>query len=496
MRKNLSTIILILIFLVGLSVMLYPSVSDAVNRKHQSRAVAGYAEEVEQLSDADYQTYFDAADAYNRQLNTTPNAFYKPDLVSGYAQTLDISGTGIMGYITIPKISVELPIYHGTDEGVLQVAAGHLEGSSLPVGGAGTHAVISAHRGLPSAKLFTNLDELEVGDRFTITVLNRVLTYEVDQISIVLPTEIDQLLPTEGMDYVTLMTCTPYGINTHRLLVRGKRVETTESQKHIRVAADAFRIEPIIVAPILAIPMLLPHICASAAREGGNNIMKSIRDRLAVLLMLCLLVWGAVPALAAETVDETRIGSIKVLLCDTETAAPLQGGELTLYRVASVSKNGADMSFTYVNGFENCGIALDNVSESALASRLAEKVTQNAQAVTKTVNDSGIAVFGDLKAGLYLIVQKQAAEGYDAIQPFLVTVPIMENGQYVYDVDAHPKAGTSSRKTTQTPPTQEVLSALPQTGQLNWPVPVLAVTGAVLVAAGVVLKKRSGQNEK
>ena len=257
MRKNLSTIILILIFLVGLSVMLYPSVSDAVNRKHQSRAVAGYAEEVEQLSDADYQTYFDAADAYNRQLNTTPNAFYKPDLVSGYAQTLDISGTGIMGYITIPKISVELPIYHGTDEGVLQVAAGHLEGSSLPVGGAGTHAVISAHRGLPSAKLFTNLDELEVGDRFTITVLNRVLTYEVDQISIVLPTEIDQLLPTEGMDYVTLMTCTPYGINTHLLFVRGKRVETTESQKHIRVAADAFRIEPIIVAPILAIPMLL-----------------------------------------------------------------------------------------------------------------------------------------------------------------------------------------------------------------------------------------------
>ena len=257
MRKNLSTIILILIFLVGLSVMLYPSVSDAVNRKHQSRAVAGYAEEVEQLSDADYQTYFDAADAYNRQLNTTPNAFYKPDLVSGYAQTLDISGTGIMGYITIPKISVELPIYHGTDEGVLQVAAGHLEGSSLPVGGAGTHAVISAHRGLPSAKLFTNLDELEVGDRFTITVLNRVLTYEVDQTSIVLPTETDQLLPTEGMDYVTLMTCTPYGINTHRLLVRGKRIETAESQKHIRVAADAFRIEPIIVAPILAIPMLL-----------------------------------------------------------------------------------------------------------------------------------------------------------------------------------------------------------------------------------------------
>lgn len=279
MRKNLSTIILILLFLVGLSVMLYPAVSDAVNRKHQSRAVAGYAEKVEQLSDADYQAYFDAADAYNRQLNATPNAFYKPELVSGYAQTLNISGTGIMGYITIPKISVELPIYHSTDEGVLQVAAGHLEGSSLPVGGSGTHAVLSAHRGLPSAKLFTNLDELEVGDRFTITVLNRVLTYEVDQISIVLPTEIDQLLPTEGMDYVTLMTCTPYGINSHRLLVRGKRVETTEIQKHIRVAADAFRIEPIIVAPVLAIPMLLAALAGVLAAPHLRKRSKQRRKK-------------------------------------------------------------------------------------------------------------------------------------------------------------------------------------------------------------------------
>lgn len=257
MRKNLSTIILILIFLVGLSVMLYPSVSDAVNRKHQSRAVAGYAEEVEQLSDADYQTYFDAADAYNRQLNTTPNAFYKPDLVSGYAQTLDISGTGIMGYITIPRIGVELPVYHGTSDGVLQVAAGHLEGSSLPVGGAGTHAVISAHRGLPSAKLFTHLDRLEVGDTFTITVLDRELTYEVDKISIVLPTEVDELKVVDGKDYVTLMTCTPYGINTHRLLVRGHRVTAPENLKRIRVVADATRIEPILIAPLLAVPLLL-----------------------------------------------------------------------------------------------------------------------------------------------------------------------------------------------------------------------------------------------
>ncbi len=257
MKKNRSSIILILIFLVGLSVMLYPTVSDYVNQKNQSRAVASYSEEVESLSDVDYQAYFDAADDYNRRLAETPDAFYRPEEVSGYTDTLDVSGTGIMGYITISKIGVELPVYHGTSDGVLQVAAGHLEGSSLPVGGAGTHAVISAHRGLPSAKLFTNLDELEVGDTFTITVLDRVLTYEVDQISIVLPTETDLLQPVEGKDYVTLMTCTPYGINTHRLLVRGKRIENAENQKHIRVTADALRIEPIIVAPALAVPMLL-----------------------------------------------------------------------------------------------------------------------------------------------------------------------------------------------------------------------------------------------
>ena len=257
MKKNRSNIILILIFLVGLSVMLYPTVSDYINQKNQSRAVASYSEEVENLSDVDYQAYFDAANDYNRRLAETPDAFYRPEEVSGYTDTLDVSGTGIMGYITISKIGVELPIYHGTSDGVLQVAAGHLEGSSLPVGGAGTHAVISAHRGLPSAKLFTNLDELEVGDTFTITVLDRVLTYEVDQISIVLPTETDLLQPVEGKDYVTLMTCTPYGINTHRLLVRGKRIENAENQKHIRVTADALRIEPIIVAPALAVPMLL-----------------------------------------------------------------------------------------------------------------------------------------------------------------------------------------------------------------------------------------------
>ena len=257
MKKNKSTIILILVFFVGLSVMLYPTISDYVNQLHQTRAVANYAADVDKLSDADYTAYFEAADAFNAQIAADPDALYFPNRFPSYESTLDVTGTGIMGYITIEKIGVELPIYHGTSDAVLQVAAGHLEGTSLPVGGASTHAVISAHRGLPSAKLFTNLDQLEVGDTFTITVLDRTLTYEVDNISIILPTETDSLKVSEGKDYITLMTCTPYGINTHRLLVRGRRITTPDKLKHIRVTSDAIKIEPILTAPIMALPLLL-----------------------------------------------------------------------------------------------------------------------------------------------------------------------------------------------------------------------------------------------
>ncbi len=237
--------------------MLYPTISDYVNQLHQTRAVANYAADVDKLSDADYTAYFEAADAFNAQIAADPDALYFPDRFPSYESTLDVTGTGIMGYITIEKIGVELPIYHGTSDAVLQVAAGHLEGTSLPVGGASTHAVISAHRGLPSAKLFTNLDQLEVGDTFTITVLDRTFTYEVDNISIVLPTETDSLKVVDGKDYVTLMTCTPYGINTHRLLVRGRRITTPDKFKHIRVTSDAIKIEPILTAPIMALPLLL-----------------------------------------------------------------------------------------------------------------------------------------------------------------------------------------------------------------------------------------------
>lgn len=253
-----GTIILVCVFAIGLSLLLYPSVSNWWNEKVSTRAIAKYDSLVAEISEDDYSTYFEAANEYNAAIAAlgSATAISLPDLIEGYDETLDISGTGIMGYITIEKINVQLPIYHGTSTGVLQIAAGHLEGSSLPVGGESTHCVISAHRGLPSAKLFTDLDQLEVGDLFTITVLDQVLTYEVDQITIVEPDQIEALYIEEGKDYCTLMTCTPYGINSHRLLVRGVRTESAEKAL-IYVTSEAYQIDTIIVASAAAVPMLL-----------------------------------------------------------------------------------------------------------------------------------------------------------------------------------------------------------------------------------------------
>lgn len=257
MKKHFSTILLILVFLVGLSVMLYPTVSDAVNRAHQTRAVVDYERSVQEMDEKDYSQWFSGAERYNAALSADPEALYCPEELPDYASILDVTGTGIIGYISIPKINVSLPIYHGTEEAVLQVGVGHLEGSSFPIGGPSTHAVLSAHRGLPSARLFTDLDKLEEGDTFEVTVLDRVLTYEVDAISIVLPQEAEGLLVQEGQDLVTLMTCTPYGINSHRLLVRGRRVEGNQRIHAVTVTSEAVKLDPLVIAPVLAAPMLL-----------------------------------------------------------------------------------------------------------------------------------------------------------------------------------------------------------------------------------------------
>lgn len=250
MKKRWLSLILILVFIVGLSVLLYPAISSNWNLKMQSGAVASYDDTVQSMSEEDYEAFFEDADRYNKELQNIDLPFRNYDMVGGYENILDVSGTGIMGYVVIDKIGVELPIYHGTSEGVLQVAAGHLQGSSLPVGGVGTHAVLSAHNGLPDAELFSNLDQLEEGDTFSITILNRTLTYQVDQILIVEPQKMDALYADDKHDYCTLMTCTPSGINSHRLLVRGVRVD--DGAAGLAVLADARQVNTDTVAGVIA----------------------------------------------------------------------------------------------------------------------------------------------------------------------------------------------------------------------------------------------------
>ena len=258
MKKRLPTIILILVFLTGLSLLLYPTVSDWWNSFHQSRAIAEYARDIENLDKEAYERLLSDARVYNEALSDRNNRFtLSEEDIREYNSLLDVSGTGIMGYIEIPEIKVSLPIYHGTSDAVLSIAVGHIEGSSLPVGGESTHCVLSGHRGLPSAKLFTNLDQIVEGDTFIIRVLDEVLTYEVDRILIVEPEDVTALQIESGKDLCTLVTCTPYGINSHRLLVRGHRVETEQEEAAVRLVSDGIQIEPLLVAPVVALPMLL-----------------------------------------------------------------------------------------------------------------------------------------------------------------------------------------------------------------------------------------------
>ena len=263
----LLTALLVLALLAGLSLLLYPTVSDWWNSMHQSRAIASYVEGVVELDEEQYDAVWQAAQEYNAALPDDDTRFLPGEEEQALYETLlNVGGDGIMGYVEIEKIDVLLPIYHGTNEEVLQVAIGHIEGSSLPVGGAGTHTVISGHRGLPSARLFTDLDQLEEGDTFMLHILDETLTYEVDQIRIVEPDDISNLALEAGADYCTLVTCTPYGVNSHRLLVRGHRVETPEQDQSFneRIMADATLLDNTKVAAVLTVPILLLMLLAYA----------------------------------------------------------------------------------------------------------------------------------------------------------------------------------------------------------------------------------------
>lgn len=276
-RKHISTIFIILIFLVGLGFISYPTVSNLWNQAHQSRAVATYSKQVEKLDDSENKKMLKAARKYNKSLLKKSDHWKlsKKDKKK-YESLLDVSGTGIMGYIEVPKIDCSLPIYHGTDEGALQIAIGHLEGSSLPVGGKSTHCVLSGHRGLPSARLFTDLDQMEEGDIFILNILGRKLAYEVDQIKVVLPEEMSDLEIEEGKDLCTLVTCTPYGINTHRLLVRGHRTEyvekkVEEEQKEVQTKKTDIRLMIAGGAGVLILIIIIIVIVIKRRRKRRNQ---------------------------------------------------------------------------------------------------------------------------------------------------------------------------------------------------------------------------------
>ena len=267
-KSKWPTVLLIVIFIVGLGVLLYPTISDWWNSFHSSRAISNYAERVANMNEDEYNRLLESAYQYNKALLEKPSQHSMSSADQAeYTSQLDFEGDHIIGYIEIDKIKVSLPIYHGTSDTVLQVAVGHVDWSSLPVGGESTHAVLSGHRGLPSAKLFTNLDRLEEGDTFVIRVLNEIITYEVDQILVVLPSETKPLEIVEGEDLCTLVTCTPYGINTHRLLVRGHRVENKPDHQKVKIISDATRIEPLVIAPVIAIPILLILLVSVLIRD-------------------------------------------------------------------------------------------------------------------------------------------------------------------------------------------------------------------------------------
>ena len=281
-KKNKDQIIniaLISVMVIGVLIVAYPTISDWWNSFHQTRAIANYTEKVAAMDTVDTERMLKEAEEYNAGLVDKEGRFaLDDDELAIYDSILDITGNGIMGYVEIPKLHISLPVYHGSQDAVLQVAVGHLEGTSFPVGGKGTHAVLTGHRGLPSARLFTDIDQLTDGDHFMVHVLNRTVTYEVDQIHIVLPEEMEDLAIDPEKDYCTLITCTPYGINSHRLLVRGRRVDN--DAEIMDVAADAQQVQPGLTALGIAIPMLTVALLwillatrrkASRKKQGKEN---------------------------------------------------------------------------------------------------------------------------------------------------------------------------------------------------------------------------------
>jgi sortase A len=415
-RKKCLEIVFWLLLLCGLFLLLYPTGSNLWNERHQSHALANYQTGVENLKKEEYETLLSQAHQYNASLLEQADRYHMGEEEEKmYENIFCVEENGIMGAVEIPKIDILLPIYHGTKESVLQMGVGHLPGSSLPVGGENAHCVLVGHRGLPSAKLFTDLDKLVEGDLFFLRILNETYTYQVDQILVVEPDQMDALKISEGKDECTLVTCTPYGINSHRLLVRGQRTQTpqktTEKKKSNLWKKQVFFLIMAVVLSLALIAKKTVSVCAQEKETGSISIKMQ---------------WDGIG---------------------------ISGGNLTLYRLKEKSE--------------------------------AEEIKKKkGKGIKKEINQDGTVTFFNLKPGYYYLVQEEAAEGFERILPFLVELPMQEKNQLIYHVQAEPKM---EKKTMGWK--EKIDSILPQTGQRNWPVPVLAVSGLLLFLIGKKMRK-------
>lgn len=462
---RLSTILLFFLFLLGVGLILYPSISDYWNSFHQTQAIIKYKESTKELEENQSEILWNEAVAYNQSLSEQDIRWNMSKReAEKYEQLLNINGSGIMGYVEIPKIDCGLPIYHGTEEAVLQVGAGHIAGSSLPVGGTNSHCMISGHRGLPSAKLFTNLDQLEVGDIFGLKVLNETLVYEIDQIKTVLPDDLDELRIVEGEDFCTLVTCTPYGINSHRLLVRGRRTDQGRWN---------FEEE----------------------QEGGGDLKPwymrygwfkwVLLGVVIALLVVFISVLGFRKKVSAAECEENdyvlrTMGTITI-------RSDFSKGEFALYKVAELSENGG---YSLTEDFKDSGVTTDKKNSEELGT-LAKELTfyvneKNLSAVkTVTINKSNSTTISELPLGIYLLVASPIEkEGFQyETSPVLIFLPTQievddwgDNGAsyWEYDIVIAPKYEKVEQK-QQNGSVKEKIDSLPQTGQLWWPVIVLVL---------------------
>ncbi len=507
-KRTYHDLIRIAVLIIAFSVLLYPTISNYLYEKNSSRVISCYDAEGVKLTEEEKQKKLEDARKYNQELLGNielldPFSPIKAEVDQWYESLLNESGTGMMGYIRIPKMQVELPIYHGTSESVLQTGVGHFQGTSLPVGGDSSHAVLTGHRGLPSKKLFTDMDQMEKGDVFYVKILGETFAYEVDQIVTVLPTQTNELTIVQGQDYVTLVTCTPYAVNTHRLLVRGHRIPYEEA---VTIAADEtveaqmpFQMKMLIGAVILLLILLFIVIIYSLChkkerRRSGLNRLKKLKIITLCMVLISVMVQGCFVASAQDPLGTVTISYHGCSAQDTKV--DLSGAEFVIYKVGRFH----DEMWNLTGEFANSKVSLEEDTASARTAQAKDlydyAVANGIRCQSRITDAHGKTVFSDLEQGFYLIAQKNEVKasnnGVYISSPFLISVPAEIDGKLTYDIITEPKSGWEG----ETPSAPTVLADTPDAPATADAFPLelllmsLTVSGTMLLYFAA-LKKRA-----